>query len=231
MLVAVAVAAGAYVAGCSGEPPRSPNVLRPIDEPHAVAIMAKVFRDLHLEPVRNRIIKFRPKDAELKLDVAAKERRFGIAYITWQDADKMGEDLPKRNDPDAIIVVRGNGDDDDVHAALLFAADYMQDDLSGEAHTATSIAAEQKLVLATKDILRRAQHESWQWRPAGAAARGRGPHGARGGGRGHGAHPRDRRLLAHGRSADRRGRRRPRGVARPRLGHPPLRPLARGVRA
>ena len=161
MLVAAVVAAAAGAAACSGDPPRAPNVLRPIDEPHAVSIMAKVFRELNLEPVRNRIIKFGSHDAELKLDVAAKDRRFGIAYITWQDADKLGEDLPKRRDPDAIIVVRGNGDDDDVHAALLFAADYMQDDLAGEAHTSTSIAAEQKLVLATKDILRRAEHESW----------------------------------------------------------------------
>ncbi len=155
------LALGLALPACSGEQPKAPTILRPIDEPHAVSIMAKVFRDFGLEPVRNRTIKFGPNDAELRLDIAAKDRRFGIAYITWQDADKLGSELPKRRDPDAIIVVRGNGDDDDVHAALLFAADYMQDDLSGEAHTATSIAAEQKLVLATKDILRRAEHESW----------------------------------------------------------------------
>jgi hypothetical protein len=123
--------------------------------------MARVFRQLNLEPVRHRVIKFGPNDSELVLDIAAKERRFGIAYITWQDADKLGDDLPKRRDPDAIIVVRGNGEDDDVHAALLFAADYMQDDLSGEQHTSTAIAAQQKLELATRDVLRRAEHESW----------------------------------------------------------------------
>jgi hypothetical protein len=124
--------------------------------------MARIFRELGVEPVRNRVIKFGPNDAELRLDVAAKDKRFGIAYITWQDADKLGDALPKRKDPDAIIVVRGNGDDDDAHAALLFAADYMQDDLSGEAHTSTSIAAEKKLELATRDVLRRAEHEGWQ---------------------------------------------------------------------
>jgi hypothetical protein len=144
-------------AGCGEDPPRAPNVMRPIDEPHAVSVMARVFRELGLEPVRNRIIRFGPNDAELRLDVAAKDKRFGIAYITWQDADKIGDSLPKRRDAQAILVVRGNGDDDDVHAALLFAADYLQDDLSGEAHTATSIAAEKKLDLATRDILRRAQ--------------------------------------------------------------------------
>jgi hypothetical protein len=161
VLLSLAALVAVPVAGCGGDPPRAPTVLHPIDEPHAVSIMARAFRELGLEPVRNRIIRFGPNDAELRLDVAAKEKRFGIAYITWQDADKLGDSLPKRRDPDAIIVVRGNGDDDDVHAALLFAADYMQDDLSGEAHTATSIAAEKKLELATRDILRRAQHEGW----------------------------------------------------------------------
>jgi hypothetical protein len=123
--------------------------------------MARVFREFGLEPVRNRVIRFGEKDVELTLDIAPKEKRFGIAYITHQNADKLGPALPRRADPDAIIVVRGNGDDDDVHAALLFEGDYMQDDLSGEAHTATSIAAEKKLELATRDVLRQAQHENW----------------------------------------------------------------------
>jgi hypothetical protein len=160
-LLSLAVVTALATVGCGGPPPGAPTILRPIDEPHAVAIMARVFRQLGLEPVRHRVIKFGANGSELVLDVAAKERRFGIAYITWQDAEKIGDDLPKRRDPDAIIVVRGTGDDDDVHAALLFAADYMQDDLSGEQHTATEIAAQHKLELATRDILRRAEHENW----------------------------------------------------------------------
>jgi hypothetical protein len=161
-LAALAGQAGVPSAGCGGATPKAPAILRPIDEPHAVSIMARVFRQFELEPVRNRTIAFgNAGDAQLKLDVAAKDKRFGIAYITGQDAAKLGDALPKRGDPDAIIVVRGAGDDSDVHAALLFAADYMQDDLAGESHTSTSIAAEQKLELAIKDVLRRAQHESW----------------------------------------------------------------------
>jgi hypothetical protein len=149
-------------AGCGGDPAKAPTILRPLDEPHAVAVMARVFRELGLDPVRNRIIQFGAGGSStLTLDIAAKDRRFGIAYITWQDADKLGDDLPRRGDPDAIIVVHGAGADDDVHAALLFAADYMQDDLSGDQHTSTAIAAEQKLELATRDVLRRAEHETW----------------------------------------------------------------------
>ncbi len=162
LLIAAVTCLAGGATGCGGEDAKSPTILRPLDEPHAVQIMARIFQDFGLEPVRNRMISFGPDNGQLKLDVAAKGKQFGIAYITWQDADKLGDALPKRRDPDAIIIVHGNGDDSDVHAALLFAADYMQDDLSGEAHTSTSIAARQKLELATKDILRRAVHEGWQ---------------------------------------------------------------------
>jgi hypothetical protein len=160
LLLAGATSAG--LLGCGGDPAKAPTILRPLDEPHAVSVMARVFRELNVEPVRNRQIQFGASgNSTLTLDIAAKNRRFGIAYITWQDADKLGDDLPKRGDSDAILVVHGAGSDDDVHAALLFAADYMQDDLSGERHTSTAIAAEQKLELATKDVLRRAEKESW----------------------------------------------------------------------
>jgi hypothetical protein len=161
LILATALLGAFATLGCSGEPSRSPTILRPIDEPHAVAIMARVFREFGLDPVRNRIVKFGPNQVDLRLDVAAKERRFGVAYITWQDADKIGNDLPKRQGPGSVIVVRGNGDDDDVHAAVLFAADYMQDDLSGDAHTATNVAAEKRLELATHEVLQRAAREGW----------------------------------------------------------------------
>lgn len=161
LLALAALAAIGSAAGCGGDPAKAPTIMRPLDEPHAVAVMARVFRELGLDPVRNRIIQFGANGETLTLDIAARSRRFGIAYITWQDADKLGDDLPRRHDPDAIIVVHGTGGDDDVHVALLFAADYMQDDLSGDQHTSTAIAAEQKLELAARDVLRRAEHESW----------------------------------------------------------------------
>jgi hypothetical protein len=136
-------------------------MLRPIDEPLAVAIMARVFREMGLEPVRNRAMKFGASNAPITLDIAARGRRFGIAYVTSQDADALAEAIPARRDPEAIWVIHGAAEDADVHAAVLFAADYLQDDLAGEQHTITAIAAETRLELATRDILRRAAHENW----------------------------------------------------------------------
>jgi hypothetical protein len=161
LLLAGAGAGAAAAVACAGPPASDPPILRPIDEPQAIAIMAHVFRQLQVEPVRNRVIRFGPHDAELVLDVAARDRAFGIAYITHEDAEDLAGDLPPHPASDAILVVRGNGEDGDVHAALLFAADYMQDDLAGERHTSTAIAATMKLELATRDVLRRAEQEEW----------------------------------------------------------------------
>jgi hypothetical protein len=108
VLVAIGLAVLAPC-GCGGGPPRAPTIMRPLDQPHAVQVMARVFREFGLEPVRNRLIHFGQKDLQLNLDVASKERRFGIAYISWQDADQLGDELPKRHDPSAILVVRGSG--------------------------------------------------------------------------------------------------------------------------
>jgi hypothetical protein len=134
--------------------------MRPIDEPHAVSIISKAFHELNLEPERNRVIQL-AEGKELHLDVAAKGRKFGIAYITRNDADKLGDALPKRKDPEALIILKGVGEDEDTRAVLLYSADYMQDDLSGEDHTSTTIAAERKLELATRQVLRKAEHEQW----------------------------------------------------------------------
>ena len=44
----------------------------------------------------------------------------------------------------------------------LFARDYKEDDLEGEAHTQTSIAATRELERDVRDFLRRAEMEGWK---------------------------------------------------------------------
>jgi hypothetical protein len=165
---ALAIAAAAWAApavaavGCGGEPPRAPTLMRPIDEGHALQIIARVMRAQSVDVERNRVIHVGDQSKELRLDAAAKGQKWGIAYITNQDGATLLDVLPRRRDPDAFIVLRGNGEgEEDTRAVLLFAGDYMQDDLSGEAHTATTIAAEEKLSNAVKYILRKATDEKW----------------------------------------------------------------------
>jgi hypothetical protein len=53
------------------------------------------------------------------------------------------------------------GDEDGVHVLVLFERDYMQDDLMGESHENTNIAAELKLERDVKDFLRKATEDQW----------------------------------------------------------------------
>lgn len=136
--------------------------MRPIDEGHAVSLIARELRDAHFSPERNRVIHVGPSLTELRLDVAPKDAKWGISYITNQDGQALADVLPKRRDPDTFLILRGAGEgEDDARAVLLFAGDYLQDDLAGDAHTATTIAAEAKLQEAVKHIIRRATEERW----------------------------------------------------------------------
>ena len=136
--------------------------MRPIDEGHAVSLIGRAMRTQGLGVERNRVLHVGDQSRELVLDVAVKGQKWGIAYITNQDGSSLTDVIPRRRDPEAFIVVRGNGEgEEDTRAVLLFAGDYMQDDLSGEAHTSTTIAAEEKLSNAVRYIMRRASEEKW----------------------------------------------------------------------
>jgi hypothetical protein len=164
-LLAVALGMG-VVAACGGEPPRAPTPLRPIDQGHAVVIVARAMKSLGFDPERGRTIHVANATStelkELTLDVAAKGKKWGIAYITNADGEALGDALPKRKDPERFTVIHGVGDgEEDTRAVLLFAGDYMEDDLAGEAHTSTSIAAEDKLRVHATKIAREAHDANW----------------------------------------------------------------------
>ena len=44
---------------------------------------------------------------------------------------------------------------------VLFADDYTEDDMTGEEHTATTIAADRRLVRDVRDFLHRAKQQGW----------------------------------------------------------------------
>ena len=121
---------------------------------------------LHFEPQVGRTIHVaassNSEPKELKLTVAAKDHKWGIAFITSAEGEKLADVLPHSRDPERFTVLRGVGEgEEDARAVLLFAGDYMEDDSAGEAHTATSIAAEDKLDTHAKKIAREAHDANW----------------------------------------------------------------------
>jgi hypothetical protein len=151
---------------CGSDPPRAPTPLRPIDEAHAASIIAHAIRAVGFGAEKGRTIHLTAPNGtemrELKLDVAAKGKKWGVAYITATDGEQLGDVLPRSRDPERFTVVHGAGDgEDDARAVLLFAGDYMEDDLAGDDHTQTSIAAEEKLDVAARKIAREALDANW----------------------------------------------------------------------
>ncbi len=134
---------------------------RPVDELRAQDVIARTFQEEGVNPELNRPVKL-SADQTVKLEAAAAGHKFGVAYLTREEAKDLGALLPRHDrKSDALVVVPGIGDDADAHVLVLWNTDYMQDDLSGEAHSETSIAAERKIARDVRDFLVEAQHEGW----------------------------------------------------------------------
>ena len=149
--------AGGLVA-CGGPEAATPHAQRPVDERRASEVISKAFVRGKVDPELNRDVKvFNGKT--IHLEVAAASHKYGIAYLTREQQAAL-TDLPKRApDSDALIIIPG--DEEGVHVLVLFERDYMQDDLMGEAHENTNIAAELKLERDVKDFLRKATEDQW----------------------------------------------------------------------
>jgi hypothetical protein len=148
---------GALVAGCGGEPPRRPNIMHPVDERRAFELVSRVFKEAGLSVERGR-----PETvngSSLTVDEAASGHKYGIAYLTRDAQTALGDAIPKRDpNSDALVVVDTDSGD---RVLLLFERDYMTDDLEGEAHSSTTIAAEAKLQRDARDFLLKAVRDKW----------------------------------------------------------------------
>jgi hypothetical protein len=164
LCAALVVAAASVLAGCPSEPARSPTITRPIDEGHACGIIVQVFNEFTIAPERNRIIHIGDGGTtELKLDIAAQGQSWGIAYLTNQEGDRLSSILPVRKDVESFVVMDASGPGEKGQRGIIFyAGDYLTDDLSGDAHTSTTIAAEAKLQRDTREAIRTAKREGWQ---------------------------------------------------------------------
>jgi hypothetical protein len=150
----------AVSAGCENEPPRRPNLMHPVHERRAVEILGETFHREGVDVVVDQMVTIGKKP--LRVDVAAAGHRFGIAYVTHEDATELGDAIPKYDpDSDALVVVDAIDKGGVWHVLLLYDRAYLSDDLEGEAHSATSIAAERKIDRDGKDFLVKAQHEQW----------------------------------------------------------------------
>jgi hypothetical protein len=159
----LAVSAGVpAVANCSSPPPRAANPTRALDERRALQVIATAFRDERDAPAPGRTIEL-ALGKVLEVDVAAEGRRYGVAYITPTERQRLGPALPPRNPSmgDALQLVRGTGADGEARVLVLYDTDYLYDDFIGTEREATTVTAERKLARDVRDFLVRAHAEGW----------------------------------------------------------------------
>jgi hypothetical protein len=136
--------------------------MHPVHERRAVEILSRVFKEGNFEPDPGQAITLTSRGAVLPLDVVAGGHKFGVAYVTREEAQQLGDALPKFDpESDALVVVEGIEKDAGWHALLMYDRAYLSDDLEGEGHSVTSIAAEKKIERDARDFMVKAQHEKW----------------------------------------------------------------------
>jgi len=150
------------LAACGGPPPRAPNPTRPLDERRAIELIIQAFREERDRPVPGTSIAL-TESKQIKVDVAAAERKYGVAYVTAAERLELGSALPDK-DPsmgDALQLVSGLGNDGDARVLVLRDSDYQYDDHVGDEHEQPSLTAELKLKRDVHDFLVRAHVEKW----------------------------------------------------------------------
>jgi len=132
--------------------------MHPVHERRVFEIVSRVFDEAHLTVERGRVVRVR--DKALTVDLAAGGRKFGIAYITREAEVKLGDIIPKHDsNSDSLVVVDSDAGD---RILILYERDYMTDDLEGDSHSATTIAAEGKVDRDARDFLLRAVRDKWE---------------------------------------------------------------------
>lgn len=137
--------------GCSSEGARAPNPTKPIDERRAVEVIARAMRDARIDPAAGRDERVGQKT--LHIDVGVAGKRYGVAYITADDAQALGDTIPTPNNKDEKLKLVPIGQDGQTHVLLLFQQNYLYDDHVGDAHQQTVITAENALARDVRDFV------------------------------------------------------------------------------
>jgi len=151
----------ALLHGCSGPDARTPNPTRPLDERRAVEVIRRAITDEGAEPVPGRDIQL-VSGKTLTIDVGVKDHEFGIAYITAEDAQKLGDAIPPPNKKDERLRLARAGEEGEIRIVLLYQENYLYDDLAGAVHEQTTITCERSLARDVQDFITHAKTQKYK---------------------------------------------------------------------
>ena len=159
--VVAAVTCGAAL-GCGPGEARAPNPTRPLDERRAIEVIRRAVKAEGVEPTVGRDEKVAGSSKTIHLDVGVQGKRYGVAFVTSDDATALGESIPAANKKDEKLKLVPAGEDGKIHVLLLFQQNYLYDDLAGDAHEQTVITAEGALARDVRDFVTYAKSKSFE---------------------------------------------------------------------
>ncbi len=151
----------ATLVGCSSPPPKAALSTRTLDERRAVEIIRRAVSGEGERPTEGRDVTL-SSGKTLHLDVGIQGHEFAIAYVTPDEAEKLGDAIPPRNGQDERLRLIRAGEDGGVRIVLLYQDNYRFDDLEGEAHEQTTIACEAQLSRDVRDFVTHAHTKKFR---------------------------------------------------------------------
>lgn len=146
---------------CGPGEARAPNPTRSLDERRAVEVIRRAVQNQGQVPAPARLIKL-VGGVEVRVDVSVQGHEYGIVYISVEDAQKLGNAIPKPNKRDERLRLVRAGDDGEVRLVLLYQDNYIYDDLVGESHEQTTITTERVLARDVEDFITHARTQKFK---------------------------------------------------------------------
>jgi hypothetical protein len=148
--------------GCSPGEAKAPNPTRPLDERRALEVIQQAVKNEGVAPAAGRDVKLTGNAKDIHIDVGVEGKEYGIAYITEDDAKKLGDAIPSPNKKDERLRLVRSGDDGETRIVLLYQDNYLYDDLAGEDHSQTTISCERALTRDVQDFITHARTQKYR---------------------------------------------------------------------
>jgi hypothetical protein len=158
---AAAFALGLVTLGCGPAEVRAPNPTRTLDERRAIEVIRRAVGDEGERPAAARDVETK-NGKTLHVDVSIEGHDFGIAYISAEDAEKLGDAIPPPNKKNEMLRLFRAGEGGETRIVLLYQENYLYDDLAGESHEQTTITAERVLSRDVRDFITYARSKKFK---------------------------------------------------------------------
>jgi hypothetical protein len=148
--------------GCGPGEAKSPNAMRSLDERRALEVIQRAVKNEGVDPAAGRDVKLTGGGKELHIDVGVAGKDYGVAYISVDDAQKLGDAIPPAAKKDERLRLVRAGDDGETRIVLLYQDNYRYDDLAGEGHEQTTISVERALTRDVQDFITHARTQKYK---------------------------------------------------------------------